>query len=181
MKMKWVVWVVFLSGFILTEAIAGQSINQPYSIEDVLAFKRIGQVSASPDGKQAAFTVFQSQSTPSGKRWDYSLFLKDQRGRTRLLARKGPILSLRWSNDGKRIAYLAPGKKHLSLWIRDIKSRQSNGPVEFRRDIESFKWSPDGKFIGFISDDNVNHHGLDSKLINVENQFPQETSLSYFC
>jgi dipeptidyl aminopeptidase/acylaminoacyl peptidase len=174
MKSKLVVWVFFLSGYILTEAFAGQSLNQPYTIEDVLAFKRIGQVSASPDGKQVAFTVFQAQSSPSGKRWDYSLFLKDQQGRTRLLAQNGSILSLSWANDGKRIAYLAPGKKYQGLWIRDIKSRQSNGPVEFRRDIESFKWSPDGKFIGFISDNIVNHHGLDSKLINVEKQFSKK-------
>jgi Tol biopolymer transport system component len=166
--------LILLSGHLFTEALAGQSTNHQYSIKDVLAFKRIGQVSASPDGKQVAFTVFRVQSAPSGRRWEYSLFLKDQQGKTRLLAQKRQIVSLSWSDNGKRIAYLASGKKYQSLWIQDIKNHQLKGPIEFRQDIESFKWSPDGKSIGFISGYIVNHLGRESKLIDVEKQVPKK-------
>lgn len=163
--------LVLLSGYFLTETLAAQPASHEYGIDDVLAFTRIGQVAASPDGKQVAFTTFQVQSAPSGKRWEYHLYVKEGQGKTSLLATNRQILSLAWSNNGKQIAYLAQGKKHLSIWIQDISNRRVKRIIEFSDDIDSFKWSPDDQYIGFIADDSRKIDAGKAILIDVDKNY----------
>ncbi len=123
-----------------------------HTIEYTLEFKRIGQVVASPDGKQGAFVVKQIHSSDGHKEWNYLLYLKNQNSEYKLIYKNTrPVLSPKWSPDGNKLAYVAPGKIFDSIWIYDLHNNKSYKNVEFKNDISSFQWSPDGKYFAFIS------------------------------
>lgn len=125
------------------------STNTAYTADTVFSFKRIAQVVPSPDGKRVAFLTYQVKSTPTGKQWEYSLNLKDQKGKSRLLTKGNKISSVNWLNDGKQISYLAKGTQFQSIWILDYQQNNARKLFEFTTDIESFKWSPNNKYIAF--------------------------------
>lgn len=145
------------------------------TLNTVLGFPRIDQVLASPDGKQIAFNVFQVESDSVGKRWVYSLYIKDQSGKINLLNKSSGISSLNWSPDGTSISYLANGNEFQSIWVENIKTHRIRKLMEFQTDILSFKWSPDGKYIAFIAEEkktasktlvpiDVSHHYTNVRL-----------------
>jgi dipeptidyl aminopeptidase/acylaminoacyl peptidase len=119
---------------------------------NIFSFKRISQDLASPDGQQIAINVLQIKSDNSGKKWVYSLHIKDQMGNIHISNNKDSVSSLNWSPDGKLIAYLMKGKVFQSIWIEDVKTHVTKKLIEFKTDIDSFKWSPDGKSIVFTAE-----------------------------
>lgn len=122
---------------------------------DIFSFKRIGQVLPSDDGKQVAFVVFEATATASGKKWEYSLYLKNNQGKIRLLDKSDSIKAVSWSPDNLQIAYLAKGNKYQSIWVKDISNQRKYKLIEFENNIYSFKWSPDGKSIAFTAETNT--------------------------
>lgn len=145
--------ISLLTLFFLTNAIASPNIAKIYSPEDILAFKRVDQVVASPDGKSVAFVVRQVKSTSSGKQWEYSLYLQDSQKKVSMLLKSKKIGLMIWSPDGKQIAYLVKGKQYQGIWIDTINDNKINKFFEFGNDILSFKFSPNGKFIAFTAEE----------------------------
>lgn len=117
-----------------------------YSVNQVFAFKRIGQVAVSPNGNEVAFTTFQANQSLSGLKWEYSLYIKNKQHGMQLIAKDNQISCLSWSPDGNQLAYLTKGK---IIWLTDIQSKIKSKLIEFNGEIQSLKWSPVGDIIAF--------------------------------
>ncbi|MDR3478374.1 MAG: hypothetical protein P4M14_10125 [Gammaproteobacteria bacterium] len=118
---------------------------------DVFAFKRIGQVVPSNNGKQVVFTVYRVKSNTTEKQWKYSLYLKNSRPNVEYLDTASSLSSINWSPDNKFISYLTKGNKFQSIWIYDTSNHKKQKLIEFGTDILSYKWSPNGKNITFTA------------------------------
>lgn len=134
----------------------GQIVNaeqtiKNYSAKDVLNFVRIARVLPSSDNKEVAYVTYSTNTSSKDKKWIYSLYIKNKINQTKLLVRGDDIESINFSIDGNKIIYLAPGNKFQSIWIIDINNKQKNKLYEFTQNISSFKLSPNGQYIAFIS------------------------------
>lgn len=124
------------------------------SLDTVLGFKRIGNVAISPDGQQTVYTVSQIISTPNGKARDYYLFLKDKSGKTKQLFKGQYVSQPVWSSNGKWLAYLQKRDKKQEIILFDLTTKDVKTLISMiDRNIASFKFSPNGKLLAFVADD----------------------------
>lgn len=133
-------------------------------MEDIFAFQRILLVAPSPLDQRVAFVT----NTPEGSHWIYRLFLAEE-GKSKPLVEAESISSVEWSPDGKKITYLKKGNEFQSIFEFDLVTRESSKLFEFRNDIISFKWAPNGGSIAFTSFESDS--GEKDKLVDVAHEF----------
>ena len=144
-NMNRLIFVVFLSffSFIFT---AGQS---PFSFNDLMNVKRVGDPQLSPDGKRVAFTIGIVNKEENRVLTHIYTIRIDGTGQKQLTSGDKSANSPRWSPDGKRIAYVTGGQ----IWTMDADSGGSRDPVtKYPTGAGNPVWSPDGKWIAFNSD-----------------------------
>lgn len=140
-------FVCMMTVFLMMTSLASYAVQSPYSADSVLAFKRIGEVVVSPNGRQVALTTFVVKKYASGLKWECSLFLKDRiTDKMQLLVKADHISNVNWSPDGNALAYLTKNK---TLWTHHLVLRATKKLTEFNGEILSLKWSPTGNFIAF--------------------------------
>ena len=90
---------------------------------------------------------------------DQQLWLYDTQTKknTRLAVNKdGGFGDVRWSPDGKWLAYAAPaGNQFDQIFLYSVESGKATAITSDRYDSESPTWSPDGKWLYFLSDRNL--------------------------
>ena len=90
---------------------------------------------------------------------DQQLWLYDTQTKknTRLAVNKdGGFGDVRWSPDGKWLAYAAPAANQLTqIFLYSVESGKATAVTSDRYDSESPTWSPDGKWLYFLSDRNL--------------------------
>ncbi len=141
--------LVYLILFVFFNNSFANTPSDYYTANDVFAFKRIGDVVASPDEKKIAFTVMQVQMTQADKKWQSTIYLKDG-NTTKLLTAEHLHASMPvWSPNGKQIAYLVEENKKQSIWLFDLAQNKNRKWFEFNG-IAAMKWSPDSKSLAFV-------------------------------
>jgi dipeptidyl aminopeptidase/acylaminoacyl peptidase len=147
--------------------------KRPFTFEDMMALKRVGEPVPSPDGKWVIFSVVdvdlaankktphiwivplsvgadassaQAERSPAGSSSAERVLIPDQDG-------DRP----RWSPDGKRFAFISTKEGGSQVWIADFDG--AAGKLTGTRKLTSIAteaggelWSPDGKNILFTSD-----------------------------
>ena len=112
-----------------------------------LDMERVGDPQISPDGARILFT--RSWVNKMEDRFDSEIRIMDaDGGRQRLLLKgSGP----RWSPDGARIAYLAPGEPSgQQIFVRWMDAEGATTQVTRETEAPTnFRWSPDGQHIYF--------------------------------
>src|SRR5579872_347430 len=150
--------------------------KRPFTFEDMMKLKRVGEPEVSPDGKWVIFSVVDvdlAANTKTPHIWIVPLSAgQEQRkdGVPHVWPNLGDVGSdereiiadqdadrPRWSPDGKRFAFLSTKEGGSQVWIADFDS--NTGAVGRSRRLTAAPgeaggelWSPDGKYILFVSD-----------------------------
>jgi dipeptidyl aminopeptidase/acylaminoacyl peptidase len=138
--------------------------KRPFTFEDMMKLKRVGEPVPSPDGKWVLFSVVDVDLAANKKTphiWIVPLSgaagVSPADARERVLVSDQDGDRPRWSPDGKRFAFLSTKEGGSQVWIAEFDS--STGTVKEKYKFTSIAteasgelWSPDGNNILFTSD-----------------------------
>ncbi len=129
--------------------------QHPFTFDDMMALKRLGEPVPSPDGKWVLFSAVDvnlGANTKTPHIWIVPL----AGGESREIISGQTADRPRWSPDGKRFAFLSTKEGGSQIWIADFDG--SAGNVTGTHKLSSIAteadgeiWSPDGKNILFVS------------------------------
>jgi dipeptidyl aminopeptidase/acylaminoacyl peptidase len=137
--------------------------KRPFTFEDMMQLKRIGDFTVSPDGKWVAFTatdVSLADNTRKGHLWIVPI----AGGPERRLTEPGPNTPavgtedrLRFAPDGKRVLYTAVRNGASQIYVQGFdpeKGELTGQPTQVTNistEADGGIWSPDGRQILFVS------------------------------
>jgi dipeptidyl aminopeptidase/acylaminoacyl peptidase len=134
--------------------------KRPFTFEDMMKLKRVGEPVPSPDGKWVLFAAVDVDLAANKKTshiWIVPLAGGDSNNKERVLIADQDGDRPRWAPDGQRFAFISTKEGGSQVWIADFDG--AAGTVKGVEKLTSIAteasgelWSPDGKNILFISD-----------------------------
>jgi len=130
--------------------------KHPFTFDDMMALKRIGEPVPSPDGKWVVFAAVDvnlAANTKTPHLWAVPL----AGGKEHMIIAAQDADRPRWSPDGKRFAFISNKSGSSQVWIADFDSvsgtvTNSYQFTDIATEAGGELWSPDGKYILFTSD-----------------------------
>jgi dipeptidyl aminopeptidase/acylaminoacyl peptidase len=130
--------------------------KHPFTFEDMMKLKRVGEPEVSPDGKWVIFSVV-DVNLEANTKTPHIWIVPTAGGQEREIIADQDADRPRWSPDGKRFAFLSTKEGGSQVWIADFDG--TAGSVTGVHKLTSIAteaggelWSPDGKRILFTSD-----------------------------
>jgi len=126
--------------------------KRPFTFEDMMALKRVGEPVPSPDGKWVAFTAVDvnlEENTRTPHIWMVPIAGGPERQITQGKGEQRP----RWSPDGKHFLYIMEEQVHVLAF--DTGSGKVSGGRQVTKistGADGALWSPDGENILFVSE-----------------------------
>src|SRR6267378_5205312 len=130
--------------------------KHPFTFEDMMSLKRVGEPVPSPDGKWVLFSVV-DVSLEANSKTPHVLIVPTAGGESRALISEQDADRPRWAPDGKRFAFVSTKEGGSQIWIADFDG--TLGTVTGVHKLTSVAteaggelWSPDGTHVLFVSD-----------------------------
>jgi dipeptidyl aminopeptidase/acylaminoacyl peptidase len=147
--------LLFLAYMALALFVAGEA-KHPFTFEDMMKMKRVGDPQVSPDGKWLLFSVVDVDLAANTKT-PHIWIVPTVGGQEREIISDQDADRPRWAPEGKRFAFLSSQDAGSQVWIADFDG--AAGSVSAVHKLTSIAteasgelWSPDGKNILFTSD-----------------------------
>jgi Tol biopolymer transport system component len=131
---------------LLGVALATQSVSaKGLTIEDMLAMQRVADPQVSPDGKQIAFSVRETDMAANKGRYDIWLIGSDGSNARRLTSNAENDTDPRWSADGKYVYFASTRSGSAQVWRIAVAGGEAEQVTKLPLDINGFTLFPDGK------------------------------------
>ncbi len=137
--------------------VMAQSRNVPFQLKDLRSMVGVSDPQIAPDGSRIAYVVSRVD-WEKDKRIPEIELLTLENGATRTLTYKREgIGGLRWSPDGKRLAFMAedPDSKKSQVFVMRMDGGDPVRITDSKTGVEEFSWSPDGATIAFVAQDTI--------------------------
>jgi dipeptidyl aminopeptidase/acylaminoacyl peptidase len=134
--------------------------KHPFTFEDMMKLKRVGDPQVSPDGKWVLFSVVDvslEANTKTPHSWIVPTVGDGSNEKEREIVTDQDADRPRWAPDGKRFAFTSTKEGGSQVWIADFDGAQGTVTkvsqlTHIATEASGELWSPDGKNILFTSD-----------------------------
>jgi dipeptidyl aminopeptidase/acylaminoacyl peptidase len=153
------IFIVFMAaGLGQTPSQTTASGKRPFTFDDMMALKRIGGPTISPDGKWVLFSAV-DVDLKANKRTSHLWVVPLAGGDSRqLTSDPAGETGGHWSPDGKKFLFVSPSGGSSQVWTQDFNSTEGAASGEPKKitsistEADGAIWFPDGKRILFVSE-----------------------------